>query len=139
MRTAAKSVLILCGLLASCSTTTAPAFTAWEGTLSAMDPHDLIEGSVAVNSQRDRLNAGIQVNNAPSGQTLTWQLRSGTCAAPGDIVGGRAVYPVLAPDVRGSATAEALVDRSLHTDGQYQASVLDTTAAVIACGPLTRR
>ncbi|MEJ2185337.1 MAG: hypothetical protein P8Z36_05305 [Gemmatimonadota bacterium] len=139
MHTTAKPVLVLCGLLAACTTSTAPAVTTWEATLAAVSPRDLLEGTVAVLSQHDRLNAGIQINNAPAAQNLTWQLRSGSCDQPGDIVGGRAVYPSLSPDSLGSASAQAIVDRTLSADGQYQASVLNANSTVIACGELQRR
>lgn len=139
MHTTAKPVLILFGLLAGCGTSTAPAVTTWQGTLTAVRPHDLIEGSVAVVSKFDRLDAGIHVDNAPTGQTLTWQIRSGSCDQPGDIVGGRAVYPALTPDSGGSADAEAFVDQTLRADGRYQASVFDPNGTVLACGSLLRQ
>ncbi|MEJ2217506.1 MAG: hypothetical protein P8099_12920 [Gemmatimonadota bacterium] len=131
--------LILVGLLAGCSTATTPAVTAWQATLAPVLPHDPLNGNVAVVSEHDRLNASIQVDNAPAGMVLTWQLRTGACDESGDILGGRAVYPELSADSVGSATVETVVDRSLHSGGQYHASVFNTSDTLLACGELQQQ
>jgi len=139
MRTLAKPVLVLCGVLAACNTSTTPVVTTWQAQLTATNLHDRLTGNVAVVSERDRFNAGIQVKNAPAEANLTWQLRTGTCDQPGDILGGLAVYPALMTDTLGLASAQAVVGASLRADGQYEASIMDAGAVTLACGELVRQ
>lgn len=138
MRCFLKRVAFLCGLLVACTTTTGPASTAWQGEFNTVHSPDSIGGNVAVVST-DRMHASIQINNAPAGTILTWELRSGSCVQPGDILGGRGVYPSLAPDATGSAGAEALVDATMSPDGRYEAAVLDASRSVLACADLERQ
>lgn len=130
--------LVCCALLAACANSTGPTDTTWQATLIAMIPHDRLSGDVAVLSQSDRLSATIRINNAPPGTTLTWQLRTGSCDQAGDLLGGRAVYPALTADSLGAASAVTVVDAHLNSDGQYQASVLDASDTLVACGELQR-
>lgn len=126
------------GLLAACSGVTTPQVTAWQADFSAGRTPDALGGSVAVLSQPDRLDASIQINNAPAGANLTWLLRNGSCQQPGDVVGGRAVYPALTPDSAGSASAEAIANATLDPGGHYQASVLAADTVALACADLQR-
>ncbi|MEJ2679483.1 MAG: hypothetical protein P8174_10470 [Gemmatimonadota bacterium] len=132
------SVLISFALLAACAGPITPDDTTWQATLTATGPRDRLTGNVGVLSQSDRLSANIQIKNAPPGAILTWQLRTGSCAQAGDLIGGRAVYPALTADTLGAASAVTVVDTHLSSDGQYQASVLDAGGLVVACGELQR-
>lgn len=138
MRPFLKRAPFLFGFLAACNAATGPAMTAWQGAFNTDRSPDAIGGDVAVVST-NLLHASIQINNAPAGAILTWELRSGSCAQPGNILGGRAEYPAMSPGASGSAGAEAFVDATMRPDGRYEAAVLDTTRSVLACADLVRQ
>ncbi len=142
LRRAALLGLSTAFLVTACGTVTEIAVTTtWEAILTSPGiggPN----GTVAVVSQNDRVVANISLGGALPGQEYAWRLGNGSCDSPGDILGGRALYPALAISDTGEASAAAVIAGSLDPDGTYYAAVQDSPedgAVVLACGLLERQ
>lgn len=130
-------VFVALPLAAACVPDASPGPTTWEAVLSS---GGLLTGTVAAVSTEQRIEAAISIAGAQPDSTYAWQLREGTCAAPGDLVGGRAVYPTLTANDAGTATAETVIAGTLQPDGTYHAALLTGTESAVrlACGALER-
>lgn len=134
---AALSALLLAS--AACSDVTAPRTTLWEGNLSPTAPAT-VSGVAAAVSQFGRTLVSIQVRQATEGVSYRWGVYAGTCASPGALQGGAALYPVLAPGPTMTAEAEASLPGEFRSGGQYMAEVLALgeggSEVRVACGTL---
>jgi hypothetical protein len=137
--------VIACALVSSgtswgCSDITLPQRTAWEGELQSLPPAQ-VGGSVAVLSQSGRSETSILITGAQREATYAWRIRTGSCEAGGDVVGGVAIYPTLSPDASGQAEGETILSRQLDRDGTYATwvfQVLEDAEEPAACGSLAR-
>ena len=127
-------------LVASCSEVVLPLVTAWEGSVEALTPGGP-RGFLAVVSQAGRAQTSLQLTRGEAGTAYAWTIRTGSCAAPGDIVGGSAVYPRLTADADGEADGGTTLSRELSPDGAYAGWILLPSGgaeAPVACGALVR-
>jgi hypothetical protein len=92
-------------------------------------------------AQSGRTQTSLQLSRGQAGSTYAWRIQSGSCTAPGDVVGGLAAYPTL--EVAGDGTAEGAttLSRELSPDGTYSGWIYLVTGsdeAAVACGALER-
>jgi hypothetical protein len=76
----------------------------------------------------------ITIRNAPENTTLTWHMHTGTCAAPGGVVG--AGYPELRVGPGGTAQAAVTLAISPPVSGDHIIQVHGAGGAPISCGDL---
>lgn len=124
-------------LLMACSSPTAPETSLWEGDLAPVVP-STVSGVVAAVSQFGRTVTSIELRQGQAGSTYTWRIDSGTCAEPGQIQGGNALYPQMVAGEAGTASADASLPGHFVTSVQYAARIIDESDVVVACGPLRR-
>lgn len=113
---------------------------AFSGTLVSTTPAG-VSGQVAAVSQFRNTEAGIDVKADGPG-VFGWQIRHGTCASPGEIVGGSGNYPDVTTGASGTGTVErSFISERLDRERQYHAVIVDvqTRQTVLACGTLDRR
>lgn len=138
----AAGLIMAPGALNGCSATVTGPTIAWEGALEPVRPA-VVHGSVAVLSGSGRSEASISIIDGEPGVSYRWRIHSGSCQAAGDVVGGRAAYPVLSPGSSGQAGADASLSAALDPDREYAAWVLldadDGHEEDMACGELLRR
>lgn len=106
-----------------CGDSTGPLITAWKATLVAVRPYE-VRGRAAALTQAGRTQATISIEGADSGVPHAWRIERGTCAAPGELQGGPASYPVLLPGGSGSASAEASIANLFHSGQSFIVRVL---------------
>jgi hypothetical protein len=113
----------------------------WEGELAGVGEFDEVSGIAEVISGTASFVAGVQIADAPADATLTWTLREGTCADPGDAVGAAASYPALEVDDDGDAEEQATIAAGLDEEEDYVVVVTDESGddpVTVACGALER-
>ena len=94
-----------------------------------------VRGGAMVEAQGDEsTHFTITIRNAAPNTGLAWHLHSGTCAAPGGVVG--AGYPELHSGPGGTAEAAVTLAVSPPTSGNYVIQVHGPTGAPISCGAL---
>ena len=134
---AAMAALLLTS--SACSEVTAPEITLWEGSLSPEAPAT-VAGTTAAVSQFGRTLASVRIRQATEGVDYRWGIFTGTCAAPGTLQGGTALYPLLTPDAAMTAEGETSLPGQLSAGGQYVVQVLEIgeggSEARAACGTL---
>jgi hypothetical protein len=115
----------------------------WEaGLIGADGAADPPSGSVAMVIGENQPRAGIGVRDAPARATLAWDVRAGTCAAPGDRVGPATAWPAIQVSDSGTGAAEATVNRRIDTDGPYAGFLYEGelgSGGVLACADLERQ
>lgn len=140
-RVLGPGLVVVLGTLSGCAEAITNPATAWEGVLQPVLPA-VVHGSVAVLSETGRSEASILIRDGKPGASYRWRIRRGSCEIAGDIVGGRAQYPVLSPGPSGEAGADASLSRMLDRDGEYAGWVqLEFVAGQeeeVACGELVR-
>ena len=123
----------------ACSSSTEPAVTLWEATLSPVLPGGLT-GQVAAVTQFGRTEASIEIHQAETGQTYGWRIQSGTCQSAGVLQGGAAVYPILTPDEAGNAGADVILSAVFRRRSTFAARVYQDLPGggeeILACGDL---
>ena len=142
-RGVAGSLMIVVCALAACSDAILPEITTWEGQLTPLTPQDRASGSVAAVANSGQTQTSIQILGGQPGRSYAWRITTGSCAAPGDVVGGLAVYPVLTPGEEGTASAETILSRQLASDGSHAAWLYvqgpGGGETRVACGALVRK
>jgi hypothetical protein len=132
-------LLLLAPLLSTCSDSSAPIFTFWEGPLEPVRS-SFLSGRVVAVTQHGRTDAGITIQDGDPGTTYGWRIDSGTCDQQGAIQGGTAVYPPLLPSQGGSASAETTISALFRSGKQFSARVFLSgeggSDEVVACGDL---
>ncbi len=124
------------GVLVSCSSSTGPLLTRWEGNLLPVFP-STVGGRVAAVTQFGRTEASIQIQEAEPEVTYGWRIDSGTCQEQGDLQGGTASYAPLTPGAGGTATADAVLAEVFRAKDTFAARVfLKESGEVVACGVL---
>lgn len=76
----------------------------------------------------------ITIRNAPPGNTLAWHMHSGTCAAPGAVIGSG--YTELRSGPGGTAEAAVTLSVAPPAGGSFVIQVHGQTGAPISCGDL---
>jgi len=124
---------------AGCSSLTESSASLWEATLAPVAPAS-VSGVAAAVAQAGRTRISVEIRQAVAGETYGWRTSAGTCSAEGAVVGGAALYPVLAPDISRVAKAEAAVPGQLKPGGAYTVRVfragVSGAGQVVACGGL---
>ena len=132
-----STVLLACGLGATCSSSTGPIFTQWEGTLIPIPPAT-VGGRAAAVTQFGRTEISVQINEAEPGVSYGWRVEKGSCQNPGIIQGGDATYPGLTPGAGGTATANAVISAIFPATGAFAVRVfLEASEKVVSCGDLS--
>jgi hypothetical protein len=111
----------------------------WEAAVEGEGEFADIEGIAAVSAVATSFDAAIEIANAEADAVFAWHVADGTCAEPGDRIGGADRYPDLEVEEDGTAAAEADVTAALDEEEDYIVSVLDESGAepvVVACGTL---
>lgn len=130
--------MLAASLLSGCSSSTAPVITTWEGDLAPEFP-SVLGGRVAAVTQFGRTQISIQIEEGEPGVTYGWKVNAGTCQTEGEIQGGTASYPPLAPGPSGTASGETTVAEVFRSGDSYAARVYRSTGngeVVVACGAL---
>lgn len=131
---------LLAGASTSCTPTVLPATTIWSANLEPLTPAG-VKGIAAVVSQFGETRASMQVNLGEAGATYLWRMSEGDCTTEGDIVAGRAAYPLLNVSASGAADADATLAGELTSGGSYAARIVDDSGSseqVLACGVLVQ-
>jgi hypothetical protein len=143
MKAGLRPALLLL-LLAACVDVNTPGtqVVTWQGTLVPVLSHPDLAGQVAAAAQgASGTDVGIGISGAGPGAVHAWGVGSGTCAAPGALLGASTDYPLLAADDSGKAAAQTHLITRLSADSAYHGelwqSATDTTR--IACGNLEKR
>jgi hypothetical protein len=111
--------------------------TAWQGQLAPTTLED-VGGSVAAAYQGVSIEAGLDLHGAPN-TSYGWQINRGTCAAPGQMVGGRGSYPdVNTNDIGTGRLERTFINSSLNDGGAYHAVLVRAAdrTVILACGAL---
>lgn len=136
------AALALTLAVSACSDITNQSPVAFQGTLAGTIGGQSFTGSVAVASQgRNSTEAGIEVVLPTAGTKVGWQINEGTCASPGEIVGGRGAYVDLtAGNDRVARVERTFISGRLSAEGRYHAVVLEPVnrTTVLGCGNLER-
>ncbi len=113
----------------------------WNGGVDAATP-DLLDRRFEAafvwyeNQQVFLAAAGVEGDEPDA--TRPWQIRSGTCAAPGAVVGQAGSYPALLVDDAGSARSDTgfnfVLDPTVSYNAHFQVSPTD--GATLACADL---
>lgn len=135
-RRAVLAALLALGA-AGCSDISYQAPTAWRADIDPVGPvGQAVTGSSAAASQgRRTTEAGISVDGQP-GVTYAWRINSGTCAAPGPLLGGQGAYPNITAEADGEAEViRTFISALMETGEQYQVTVLlSGTSTIVGCG-----
>jgi hypothetical protein len=111
--------------------------TAWQGQLASTTAEG-VTGSVAAAYQGVSIEAGLDLLGAPN-TSYGWQINRGTCAAPGQMVGGRGSYPDVNTTEIGTGRLErTFINSSLNDGGSYHAVIVRASdrSVILACGNL---
>lgn len=111
----------------------------WEAAVAGDGEFEDIEGVAAVSAVATSFDAAIEIANAEADAVFAWHVADGTCAEPGDRIGGADRYPDLEVEADGTAAAEADVTAALDEEEDYIVSILDESGAeavIVACGTL---
>jgi hypothetical protein len=113
--------------------------TTWETILTPAPAYPGLGGQAAAVSRHSGTDLGIGLSGATGGDQHPWGVRQGSCAQPGQPLGGS--YPILVVSDSGTASAETVLGTELSSDGSYTVVVRLSPAdtARIACGNLARR
>lgn len=129
-------------LTAGCTSITTPEVTLWEGTLAPVPPSP-VAGQIAAVSQFGGIQVSVEIRLATPDEIYGWRLVEGTCAAPGRVIGGVALYPPLQVADGRTAEGQTTVPGSLSAGGSYAAVVVLALPGggeePVACGALVER
>jgi hypothetical protein len=141
--TAARLGLALLPFLAAACVELTPndtPVTTWEADLVPHVSHPDLIGQVAAAVQLGGTDVGIGIEGAAPGASHLWGVRSGSCGAPGTLIGTSLDYPILVVSDSGRASAQTRLGSSLSADVSYHAELRESTTDTsrIACGNLQR-
>lgn len=128
------------GLGGCISDVTLPEEILWEATLSATGSQPTATGRSAAISRARSTETGIHIEGFGPG-AYSWQIRAGTCAEPGDIVGPADRYPDLTVSIEGEASADrVLVPVRMQPARRYHVVVhVGADSGILACGDFVER
>jgi len=131
------------GIAGACSDAVLPQLTTWQASLQPVSPVQRVMGEVAVLSQSGRADTSIKISRSDPGVLYAWRILTGSCAAQGDAVAGRAVFPELEAGADGVAEGRTTLSRELDPEGSYAAWLFRIAAggseSAAACGALRRQ
>lgn len=131
----------------ACDSSSEPKVTehTWQAELAGEGEYEGVTGQIEVVS-KESLTAEIEVEGLEPEGEYAWHIAAGTCASPGDRVGGESDYPTLEADEEGAASATVTIGRRLEPTKSYHTSVFfveegededdDDEIVVVACGDL---
>lgn len=137
--------LALCALLAAACVdlnSSNSQVVTWEAHLVPELTHPDLTGQVAAAAQgAGGTDLGIGIEGAAPGAAHLWGVWSGTCGAPGGLLGSSEDYPALAVNDSGTASTETHIGPRLLVDSSYHAELRESAsnATRIACGNLQQR
>ena len=113
-----------------------------DGNLRGMNGWERLRGSAFAQPRDNGTRVALTVERGFAGSNYGWDVREGTCAAPGRVVGDTAGYPTLfiGADERDSKVADLVVP--LERGKAYIVSIYASPAErvpTIACGVLNLR
>ena len=113
---------------------------AWDSELKGMNGWERIRGSAFALPKDNGTRVAVTVERGFPGSNYGWDVREGTCAAPGRVVGATAGYPTLfiGEDERDAKVAD--VDVRLEPGKPYIINIYSMPVertTTIACGALT--
>lgn len=111
----------------------------WQGTLVGSLSHPDLTGQVAAAAQgAGGTDVGIGIAGALPGAVHVWGVGSGSCAAPGTLIGTSTDYPLLAVTDSGKASADTHLTTRFSADSTYHGELRQSTSDTtrIACGNL---
>jgi hypothetical protein len=119
--------------------TRAAAAGAWDSQIRGMNGWERIRGTAFAHPRDNGTRVVVTVERGFSGSNYGWDIREGTCATPGPVVGDTGSYPTLfiGDDERDSKVADigVTLDRGkAYIVSLYAAPVARTPT--IACGAL---
>ncbi len=133
-------VLLAMTAAGACSDTAFQEPVAFQGDLVPVG-NETATGTVAAVSQGRASEAGISARLGQAGRVVGWEIRKGTCANPGERLGGRGAYPDLTGDSSGSANVERTFINELMNPGtRYNGVLVNATdrTVVLSCANLER-
>ncbi|HST59065.1 MAG TPA: hypothetical protein VLK84_10260 [Longimicrobium sp.] len=133
-------VLVALASAGACADTAFQAPVAFQADLVPVG-NEMVGGSVAAVSQGRATEAGISARLGQAGRVVGWEIRLGTCANPGERLGGRGAYPDLTGDSSGAANVErTFINELMNADTRYNGVLLNATdrTTVLACANLER-
>jgi hypothetical protein len=93
---------------------------------------------MVANEHDTQIGIGI---SASAGARLSWAVRSGTCANPGDRLGPNSAFPTISVSDAGDGDAETVIRRRVANATQYSGAVYataDATGQPLACADMIR-
>jgi hypothetical protein len=136
----AMTLAVILGLAGCIGDVTLPEEILWEATLAATGAQPTASGRAAAISRARSTETGIHVEGFGPG-AYSWQIRAGTCADPGEIVGPADRYPDLTVSIEGEASADrVVVPVRMQPDRRYHVIVhVGPDSGVLACGNFAER
>ena len=111
----------------------------WDSELKGMNGWDRIRGSAFAQPRNNGMRVAVTIERGFPGSNYGWDVREGTCAAPGRVVGDLVSYPTLFVGDKESDSKVADIDVQLERGKAYVVSIYATggeRATSIACGVL---
>jgi hypothetical protein len=106
----------------------------WEAMLAGTEVQPTATGSAAAISLARSTETGIAVTGITDG-TYRWEIRGGSCAQPGDLVGAETQYPPLVVQAGEASVDRVVVSGRMEASQSYHVAVRDgDPGRVVACG-----
>lgn len=121
----------------ACSEVTYQPQTAFSASVLPLTTPAVRATVAAVSQGRRETRAGMELAGGVPGTSYGWQINEGTCANPGDMLGGRGAYPDVVADASGTGEVNQTFIAGLMRRGDsYHAVVVDaaTRANILSCG-----
>ena len=115
--------------------------TGWGATLRGRDGWSGMRGSVFARPVESGTQVALTIEGGFAGSRYSWDVREGTCATPGPVVGDAAAYPMVLLGNRGMGSQIADLTVRLDASRQYVATLHGAGTEgepPIACAALTR-
>jgi hypothetical protein len=111
----------------------------WDSQLRGMNGWERVRGSAFAQPKDNGTRVAVTIERGFAGSNYGWDVREGTCAAPGRVVGDTTIYPTLfiGEDERDSKVADIVLP--LERGKSYIVNIYATAverATTIACGAL---
>jgi hypothetical protein len=106
----------------------------WRAILEPLGGGSVRGGAMLEAKSAESTRFTITIRNATPGASLPWHLHTGTCAAPGGVVGSG--YPDLHVGPGGTAEAAVTLSVTPPSSGNYVVQVHSPTGTPISCGDL---
>jgi hypothetical protein len=119
----------------------APAGGAWGSTFRGTNGWERLRGSAFAQARDKGTRIALTIERGYSGSNYGWDVREGTCATPGPVVGDPESYPPLFIGEKETDSKVADLEVTLDRGKAYVVRVYTPAAqrsTMIGCGTLTR-